>query len=178
MVMDTEKSVFGGDVRVLQENSKSLFLITGVDHTGSEKQFSILKTELEKIHKRGSNVKLAQFLGIVVPGLVLVQHIFQGLKRPLCVGNDMEADKTKLAYSWRPEWDFWWQDRYKFDERRLEFREAPDGKVFVVNVSPNRSKQLYPTVDYWIERWYWVRRSDTLLKAPTDWERRYDRQLK
>ena len=90
----------------------------------------------------------------------------------------MNADKKKLAFSWKPDWDFWWNEAYRFDSRQLEFREAPDGKVFVVNASPNNNKQLYPSVDYWIERWYWVRRSNTLLKAPTDWENRYDSKLK
>jgi hypothetical protein len=176
--MDVPQTVFGGEMRLVDENNEKIFVISGVDHVGAETHFGFPKASFQKIYNRGSNVRLAQFLGIVVPGIVLVQHVFQGLKRPMCVGNDMEADKQKLVYTWKPEWDFWWPDRYKFDARRLEFREAPDGKVFAVIISPNNAKELYPSVDYWIERWYWVRRSDTLLKAPTEWERRYESKLK
>jgi len=164
--------------RQIDENGEKIYLVVGVDHTGAEKTFAVPKRQLEKHHHRGSNIKLAQFFAIVVPGLVIAEHIFQGLKRPLCDGDNMDGDKTKLAFSWRPEWDYWWNEAYRFDCRRLEFREAPDGKVFVVNVSPNVVKSLYPSVDYWIERWYWVRRSNTLLKAPTDWESRYESKLK
>jgi hypothetical protein len=165
-------------VRQIEENGEKLYLVAGVDHTGAQKVFGIPKRQLEKHHHRGSNVKLAQFFAIVVPGLVLVEHIFRGLRRPLCDMGDMDADKAKLAFSWKPAWDYWWREADRFEDRRLESREAPDGKVFVVNVSPNAVRQLYPSVDYWIERWYWARRSNTLLKAPVDWENRFDEQLK
>jgi hypothetical protein len=159
-------------------NGEKLYLTVGVDQNGEQKCFAISKRELEKLRNRGSNIKLAQFFKIVVPGLVLSEHIFEGLKRPLCDGTDMNADKTKLAFTWKPAWDYWWNEAYRFDDRQLEFREAPIGKVFVVNASPNKDKTHYPAVDYWIERWYWVRESSTLLKAPTDWENRYEKPLK
>jgi hypothetical protein len=162
----------------IEEDGEKLYLIAGVDHTGKEKRFGIAKSNLAKIYQRGSNVRLAQFFKIVVPGLVLAEHIFEGLKRPLCDGTDMNADRRKLAFSWKPAWDYWWNDAFRFDDRQLEFREAPAGRVFVVNVSPNGDRARYPSVDYWIERWYWVRQSTTLLKAPVDWESRYEKQLK
>jgi hypothetical protein len=165
-------------MRQIAENGHLIYLIDGNDQSGKTKVFGIAKDELERHHQRGSNVKLAQFLLLVAPGLILAEHIFRGLKRPLCDGEDMNADKAKLAFSWRPDFDYWWNERDKFDSRRLEFREAPDGKVFVVIASPNSKKNSYPSVDYWIERWFWVRRSQTGPKAPVDWETRYEEMLR
>ncbi len=165
-------------MNLITENDDIIYITEGVDHEGKVRQFGIPKDQVERIYNRGSNVKLAQLIGIVFPGLVLAEHIFQGLKRPLCDGDDMNGDKSKLAFTWRPIFDYWWNEADKFDSDKLEFRDAPDGKVFVVNISPNKAKDKYPSVDYWIERWYWVRRSNTLLKGPTDWENRYEKRLK
>jgi hypothetical protein len=115
---------------------------------------------------------------IVVPGIVLVERIFQGLRRPLCDGDNMHADQIKQAFCWRPAFDYWWKEADRFDNSRIEFRESPDGKVFIVNVTPNQDKTHYPLSDYWVERWYWVRRSTNDLKCPVDFENRYDRKLK
>lgn len=175
--METPDIESGGLVQI-KESGDFLYLVTGVDELGQEKKFAIAKRELEKIYNRGSNIRLAQFLKIVVPGLVLAEHIFRGLKRPLCDGKDMDAADSKLAFSWKPEWDYWWNNADRFESRELQFREAPDGRVFVVIVSPNNKKSDFPSVDYWIERWSWVRQSVTLAKAPVDWENRYDKKLK
>lgn len=127
---------------------------------------------------RGSNVKLAQLFGIVDCGLILVKHIFHGLKRPLCDGEDMNADKLKLVFCWKPAFDYCWHESGRFDDAKLESREAPAERVFAVIVSPNQNRAKYPTVDFWIERWFWLRESKTLASAPTEWENRYDGELK
>lgn len=173
-----QPNVESGELKQIKENGEFLYLVDGVDPVGQVKNFGIAKRELEKIYNRGSNIRLAQFLKIVVPGLVLAEHIFQGLKRPLCDGKDMNAADSKLAFSWKPEWDYWWNNADRFESRELQFRESPDGKIFVVIVSPNSKKNNFPSVDYWIERWSWVRQSGTLAKAPVDWEIRYDKKLK
>lgn len=166
------------EMKMVNEGDENIYIILGIDHEGKQKQFGLPKSQLAKHLNRGSNIKLAQFLGIVAPGLVLADHIFQGLKRPMCVGGNMNADREKLVFSWKPAWDYWWNESYRFDSKRLEFRESPDGKVFVVVVSRNEAKETYPSVDYWIERWFWVRRSTTLQRAPTEWETRFEKKLK
>lgn len=169
---------WGMELKAFSVEGEVIYLVDGVDHTGEVKQFGAPKNQLDKLWLRGSNVVLAQFLGIVVPGLVLAEHVFRGLKRPLCDGEDMNADRLKLVLSWRPAFDYWWSDTNRFDDSKLEMREAPDGKVFAVIVTPNGMKDKFPSVDYWIERGFWVRRSNTLLKAPIDWENRYVEKLK
>jgi hypothetical protein len=161
----------------IRENAEEIFLIEGIDHTGKIKQFGIPKRQILDHYERGSNIKLAQLIALVDPGLIEVEHIFEGLKRPLCVGDDMNADKFKLAFCWKPIHDCWWTQGNRFDGI-IEIRAAPEHKVFVVNVSPNRVKVNYPTPDYWIDRWYWVKESDTLSGAPVNCNERYVKQLK
>jgi hypothetical protein len=176
--METTRTYHDGDLKLVEENSEKIYLFEGIDHTGDTKLFGIPKQQIAKIFERGSNISMAQFQMIVVPGIVLVEKIFQGLKRPLCDGNDMNADRLKMAFCWRPAFDYWWNEADRFESSRIEFREAPDGKVFVVNVTPNQDKVHYPSPDYWVERWYWVRRSPNDLKCPVDFESRYEKQLK
>lgn len=165
------------DPKQITESGSLIYLVEGIGPDGKVAQYGMGKSQLRTIYDRGSNIRLAQWLGLVAQGLVLAEHIFQGLKRPLCDGDDMEADKRKLAISWRPGLDFWWTETDRFDSGKLAFRDAPDEKVFVVNASPNRRKDQFPSVGFWIERWYWVRESNTLKGAPVDWENRYDRKL-
>jgi hypothetical protein len=165
-------------MKPIQEKGEIIYLIEGVDHAGEQKVFGLPKNQIEAHWERGSNIKLAQLFGIVDQGIVLVEHVFQGLKRPLCDGEDMDADRLKLVFSWKPILDYCWLEANRFDDSKLETRQAPVGKVFVVILSPNKVKDAYPSTDFWIERWYWVRESNTLAKAPVGWEDRYDIKLK
>jgi hypothetical protein len=90
----------------------------------------------------------------------------------------MNADGSKLVFCWTPAFDCWWSDSSRFDPTKLEIRDAPEERVFVVIVSPNSMKAKYPAVDCWIEHWNWVRRSDVVASAPEDYQNRYSEQLK
>src|SRR5712692_3092375 len=51
---------------------------------------------------------VAQYYGIVQDGLLDVVHMFKGLKRPLMHGDDMQADRSVVVYSWRSKFDYVW----------------------------------------------------------------------
>jgi hypothetical protein len=108
----------------------------------------------------------------------MAKHIFRGLKRPLCEGDDMKADETKLTYTWKPIYDYDWQERHRFNAEEIRQRPAPPGKVFVVTTTPNKDKSHYPSVDCWLNRWNWVQESLTLSQAPVDHAERYAERLK
>jgi len=165
-------------MRQTTENGKIIHIIEGVDYTGQQKLFGLPKSQIVAIRNRGSAIKLTQLVKIVDGGLVMAKCFFQGLNRPLCVEGDMDADRLKLVLSWKPHWDYWWNEKDRFDSAKIEFREAPVGRVFVVIASPNKDRGAYPTADFWIERWCWVRESNTLANAPISWEDRYDKKLK
>ncbi len=125
---------------------------------------------------RGLLSAVAQFYGLVEPGLILSRHIFKGLERPLCVDDRMNADGEKLIYSWRPRWDYEWQGGPGGSLRRIL---APTRSVFVVIATPNvgRYRDEFPDAVGWIERWNWVEEDPVLSEAPRDWVDRYHKKL-
>jgi hypothetical protein len=126
----------------------------------------------------GLRTTVAQYYGLVQDYLLSAVHLFQGLKRPLMDGNDKEADKSVLVYSWRPETDFIWTGS-PFDGRVCQM-VPPSGRVFVVLVRPEPQPVDHPGVGRVvgsIEKWNWVKEDPSLSSAPVDWNQRYDRKL-
>ena len=137
--------------------------------------FALLADDLKPYGSRGQFTAIAQFYELVIPGLILPRHIFQGLERPLCYDDDMEADEQKLIYSQKPEFDYEWIGGL---HGRTQRRQASPRKVFVVIISPNeRYRQTYPGIAGWIERWNWVDEDRDLRGAPMNWVDRYSKKL-
>jgi hypothetical protein len=121
---------------------------------------------------------VAQYYGIVQDGMLSAIHAFSGLKRPLMHGDDKDADKSVVVYSWRPAVDFVWTGS-RLDGHPIE-KTPPPGRVFVVLVREEKQPNRYEGVgDIWgsIERWNWVKEDPVLPQAPVDWKDRYGRKL-
>ncbi|MFZ2445135.1 MAG: hypothetical protein WAW37_02140 [Syntrophobacteraceae bacterium] len=164
--------------QIIKKNNKVAYLIEGfsVDNPSKPEvvRFGILQVDVMKRHDRGQNSALAQFDSIVAPGLISVQHVFRGLNRPLFADGSMEADKQKLAYTWRPVWDFEWPDPFG-RPRKLP---RPMNCVFVVIVSKNmRHLEEWPEVYGWIDRWNWVDEDPGVPGSPLNWSSRYGEKL-
>jgi hypothetical protein len=115
---------------------------------------------------------VAQYYGIVQDGLLHAVHAFQGLKRPLMHGEDMEADKSIIVYSWRSDVDFVWSgSRFSGNPVR---KTPPPNRVFVVLV---REEHNDSGIFGSIERWNWVREDPIIPHAPLNWEERYATKL-
>jgi hypothetical protein len=165
-------------LKAIHENDETVYIIDGLSPTGEEWTFGIRQADTMQMRDRGTWVRLVHLLMIVSPGLITARCIFRGLKRPLCEGDDMAADKKKLTYTWKPICDYDWEERHRFSPEEIKQRAAPPGKVFVVTVTPNPDKHRYPSIDCWLNRWNWVEESLTLSGAPVDHENRYTERLK
>jgi hypothetical protein len=168
-----------GEPQIIPRNGEVAYLIDGlsVDDPGNPKvvKFGILQKDTKKRYDRGQNSALAQFDGIVAPGLIMVQHIFRGLKRPLCTDGDMKGDTKKLVHTWLPANDFDWANRYERPRRLASVANC----VFVVLISTNHDRHLeeWPEVYGWIDRWNWVYEDAYLRGAPLNWISRYEEKL-
>lgn len=167
-----------GSFRMISRNEETAYLVDGwsVDNpsTPGVVQFGILQSDVMARNARGQNSALAQFRGIVVPGLIMVSHVFRGLKRPLYADDCMTADAKKLIHAWKPIRDFEWPD--PFDEPRT--MAPPKNCVFVVIASVNeRHCTKWPEVYGWIDRWNWVDEDSQLPGAPLNWSSRYEEKL-
>lgn len=136
---------------------------------------AITQEQLGRYAQRGMATSLAQFRNLVAPGIILARSIFRGLKRPLSANGDLNADRHKLVYSWKPLFDYEWHgDRFRGHPVK---RTPPPDRVFVVLVSPNSMGDQFPGVDGWIEHWNWVPEDRALPAAPHDHVNRYEEQL-
>jgi hypothetical protein len=117
---------------------------------------------------------IGQYFGVVQEGMVMARHVFRGLKRPLLLGENMNADENVLVYSWRSEIDAEWAGSRGEGHPEL-ISPPPVGRVFVVLVreeQPNEHGIIGS-----IERWNWIREDPALPHAPVDWEQRYGQKL-
>ena len=123
----------------------------------------------------GLSAYIGQLYGIVDPGLIHAKHVFQGLKRAMMVGDDVNADGKKLAVTWAHNRDA----RLIGSEQNcaIEFSDAPPAKVFVVYISVNQMLEEFSDIYGWIEHWTWLAADKNLAGAPVDWETRYDKRL-
>lgn len=122
---------------------------------------------------RGLATAIAQYYGIVQEGMGHARYLFQGLKRPLMLGDDMNADQSALVYTWRSSVDFEWhgapQDGYPVE------RVPRPGRVFAVVVRPEEANEV--GINGSIERWNWIKEDPKFAEAPIGWPQRYDRKV-
>jgi hypothetical protein len=127
--------------------------------------------------KRNASHKLAttiaQYYGIVRDGLIVAEHAFRGLKRPLLHGDDPHADEPVYVYAWRPVHDYEWTG-YRTGGKILA-SDPPADRVFVVLVRLTPEDQ--EGVSGAILRWNWVREDPELRHAPVDYKVRYEEKL-
>jgi hypothetical protein len=116
---------------------------------------------------------VAQYHGIVQEWLHEAVHAFRGLNRPLMHRGDMQADKSVIVYSWRPEMDYVWTGS-RFGGKPVA-KAPPSNRVFVVLVREEPEKNL--NIFGAIERWNWVAEDQELPEAPVDWRERYIEKL-
>ncbi len=139
-----------------------------------EVKFGYLTNDLKKCFDRSQGTFITQFYNLVVPGLIVAKHIFEGLDRPLYCDDNKDGDHGKRVYTWRPRYDYAFNEERKSEMRRL----APEGKVFAVIVTPNiRHVDKYPNIKAWIDRWTWIDEDNGLDEAPVNWVDRYETKI-
>jgi hypothetical protein len=103
--------------------------------------------------------------------MISARHIFRGLKRGIYDGSDLNQGPNKLIYSWVPDCDVVWKGN-PFTGR-VEKIARPEGKVFVVIVSPNSTSKV-DGIAGWVERWNWADEDKMKKEAPIGYQDRYD----
>ena len=152
-------------------NDQSYIEVDGPLFGEGEGKFWIATSSLGEYCKRGQTTSLAQFYRLVMPGLILTRHIFEGLSRPLYCDGQMSGDASKFVFTRKPAWDFFWVGG---GNGHIVQKRAPEGAVFVVILSINKNHLTeYPEVNGWIERWNWVDEDSGLEEAPEGWVDRY-----
>jgi hypothetical protein len=140
-------------------------------------RLAVFTETLKGLMDRGQGVAIAQLYGLVIPGLILTRHVFQGLKRPLFCDGSPQGDKTKLVYARRPAFDYVTARSRETGQLEALRREPPPGKTFLVVVSPNRHGREHPDIDGWIDHWNWAEEDGVLAEAPVNWVDRYDKKI-
>jgi len=163
---------------IINREGEVAYLIDGFAIEGQNKkvvQFGILQVDLSRRYDRGQNVALAQFDRIVLPGLILVEHIFRGLKRPLFKDGSPYGDSEGLIHTWRPLHDYEWPDK---DKTGRPIEKGPvASSVFAVIINMNHHREKWPEVYGWIDRWNWIYEDAYLPGAPMNWKTRYEEKL-
>jgi len=122
---------------------------------------------------RGLASAIAQYYGIVQEGMGHARWLFQGLRRPLMLGDDMHADQSALVYTWRSSVDFEWHGSPQ-DGSPVEMVPLP-GRVFAVLVRLEDSNEF--NVYGSIERWNWIKEDPKFAEAPIGWSQRYGKKV-
>jgi hypothetical protein len=136
------------------------------------RKIGVAKASIAHNAARGQTWAIGQLYGVLATGLISVQHVFEGLRRPMSVNGDMAADEKKLVLTWAAQ-----RDAQISREGLLTFCAAPLDTVFFVIVSPNTMADRFPEMFGWAERWGWIDRHQSLRGAPRDFETRYDTRL-
>jgi hypothetical protein len=137
-------------------------------------KLGIRRDTFEEHVRWGLRSAIAQYYGIVQEGLIVAQHCFRGLKRPLLLNGDMNADRAVLVYTWRSWQDYEWAGTPQYGRPQL-ITPPPADRVFVVLI--REIEQVENEVIGSVEKWNWVREDPTLPGAPIDWEIRYGKKL-
>jgi len=116
---------------------------------------------------------MAQLVDIVFDHLEDAVHLFRGLQRPLCDGEDMNADKNVLVYVIAPEFDVAWV--HAADGGYAVKLEPPPNRVFVALV--RMEEGLPDGVQGTIEHWNWVHADRFLKDAPVGHGKRYSEKV-
>jgi hypothetical protein len=144
-------------------------------HSGAPLKIGIAQGAIKLRADRGLRHMVGQLFGVLGPGLVMAQHVFQGLKRDMYVRNDSHADVTKFAITWTHPRDAVFAGDPVAG--RLEYLPAPKDRVFGVYVSPNGMLKDFPSIFGWAEHWTWIAADPNTVGAPVDWVERYDKRI-
>jgi len=169
----------------VQENvdvvNKDFFDRTGaLDPLAPGPPGKVVKLGVERLNRLKLNLRteISQYWGIIKPGLITAEHIFQGLERGLYYKGNMEADQDVFIYTWKPPLDFVWQGN-RISGKPVG-RDPSKDKVFAVLVCLYDSPvdtELFGQIRGSIEHWSWLKESDQLPSAPFNWEKRYGRKV-
>jgi hypothetical protein len=146
-------------------------LLLSGSQTGEAAKYAVTLELLHGLGARKQFSAIAQLYDLVMPGLILSSHLFQGLNRNLYCDGGFDGDENKFVFSRKPAYDYYWSGgRNGQPEKRI----APTRQVFVTVVSKNVTHQdQFPGVSGWIERWNWVDEDSVLNEAPVNWVDRY-----
>jgi hypothetical protein len=161
----------------ITDNGREIYIFEGPNPKGGTATFGVAASKLEELRKHRLTIKLIHLYHIVAPGLILTEHIFQGLNRPLMYEEDENGDEAKLIFTWSAKRDWDYENGKRFDANGLTERPAPKNTVFSVIATPELRKEKFPSVAFWVDRWTWLDASPTLTGAPIDWETRYTKRL-
>lgn len=136
-------------------------------------KLGVRNATIHQYRSHGLATAIAQYYGIVQDGMLAARHAFRGLKRPLALDDNIDADQAVVVYTWRSEFDYEWQGS-PYDGKPLILTPLA-GRVFVVLVreEPSSDEGVYGSV----ERWNWVRADSLLPHAPVQWRQRYNEEL-
>lgn len=165
------------DLPIINSNGVSYFIVDGPPLDYDRDPFTPAKyaVNMDILHglgSRGQYSSIAQLYGLVIPGMILSVHLFQGLNRNLYDGG-FDGDSDKFVFSRKPAYDFYWKGCRNGEQVKCM---APPGQVFVILVSGNtkqRDKENFSDVDGWIDHWTWVDQDTILSEAPINWVDRY-----
>jgi hypothetical protein len=141
-------------------------------------KLGVNQASFQQFIQRNLSFVIAQFYGIIQPGLLEAVHAFKGLNRPLMQADDMQADQHIIAYSWRPQFDYVWS-RSRFNGDPIP-RVPPKDTVFVVLAQILKQPEEYRdhgVIVGTIEHWSWIAEDPSLAEAPIEWQERYERKL-
>jgi hypothetical protein len=143
--------------------------------SGSPLKIGISQDAMKGQIGRGLRHMVGQLYGVIGPGLIMAQHVFQGLKRDMYVRNDSRADVKKLAITWAHPGDaVFLGDQFAGE---LEYGLAPKDRVFAVYVSPNEMLDTFPSIHGWAEHWTWIAADRNTPGAPINWDTRFERRI-
>jgi hypothetical protein len=114
------------------------------DRTRTHLTIAVSLEGIQSRADRGISWALGQMYGVLATGLILAEHVFEGLRRDMFVREDMNAAKRKLAVSWAAK-----RDAELIGDKfapTLRFVEAPVNRVFVVYISPNEMLTEFPDI--------------------------------
>lgn len=164
---------------IISSNGISYIVVDGpllsAKQDGKSAKYAVTMDILTGLATRGQFSAIAQLYGLVIPGLILSSHLFQGLNRYLYCDGAYEGDEEKFVFSRKPAYDYFWRGGPGGSETR---RLAPSSQVFVVIVSNNiKHKGNFADIAGWIEHWNWVDEDPVLQEAPISWVDRYKRKI-
>ena len=149
--------------------------LTQGEREPNDSQFGLPADTMKEYGRRRQATAIAQFYTLVNNGLIMAKHIFQGVERDLYSDDDIDADKQKLVYTWKPVSDYIWTGGANGHPDRVK---APEDSIFAVLISPNhKHRDQYPMISGWIERWNWISEDAYLSEAPINWVDRYNNKL-
>ena len=137
-------------------------------------RLGVHKETFQRLRDFGGATPIAQYYGLVQQGLIYadIAHLFRGVNRPLMDGDNEEADKHILIYSWVPQCDWEW-DR---STSRPVRRSPPANRVFAVQARQYVTPDEHGAVGA-VLHWSWIAEDRVLRAAPVNWDSRYTEKI-